>query len=368
METPYLISKKIDSNTNFVFLKKSKKFLIFDDLYIDLFNQFFSLTKKNFTNYVLKNFPDSNPKTIYSDLKELLKIQNFKYGKTEQKYIIPQNLNIFRFKLGDTYFSINYDDIKVVNSVVGQLFHLRDKTNVKSINYYVFKSNGRYFLNNDNENIGSWNDKEIHYLTGKLLALILCDFHKLKEDNWSSFLHASAVSKSSNAFVLVGESGSGKSTSCAILSKNGYNLLSDDITPISRNGKVGNFPNSISIKEPSFKKINDLFSKENFSNTIKISKGKIKYLNPHGLSSFSPKTINCSTIIRIKYNSEKENSFQKLKLNDLLPLIVNESFFPTNLKSVNGFMNWFVTCKCYILNYNNDKSLINFLNKLNASL
>ena len=364
METPYLISKKIDSDANFVFLKKSKKFLIFDDLYIDLFNQFYSLTKKKFTNYVLKNFPNSNPKTIYSDLKELLKIQDFKYGKTEQKYIIPQDLNIFKFKLGDTCFSINYDDIKIVNTIIGQLFHLKDKTKIKSINYYVFKSNGRYFLNNDNENIGSWNDKEIHYLTGKLLSLIMCDFHKVEENKWSGFLHASAVSKDSNAIVIVGESGSGKSTSCAILSKNEYNLLADDTTPISRDGKVGNFPNSISIKESSFQKINDLFLKVNFSDTIKIRKGKIKYLNPHGLKIFSPKTINCSTIIRIKYNSEKQNSLKKVKLKDLLPLIVNESFFPTNLKSVNGFMNWFINCKCYTLNYNNDKSLINFFNKL----
>ena len=365
METPHLISKKIHSNTNFVFLKKSKKFLIFDDLYIDLFNHFYSLSKKNFIDYVLKNFPKSNPKKIYSDLKELLRIEEIKYDKTKHKYVIPQNLNIFKFKLGDNYFSINYDDIKVVNTVIGQLFHLKDKTNIKSINYYVFKSNGRYFLNNDNENIGSWNDKEIHYLTGKLLSLIMCDFHKVEENKWSGFLHASAVYKDSNAIVIVGESGSGKSTSCAILSKNEYNLLADDTTPISRDGKVGNFPNSISIKEPSFQKINDLFLKKvNFSDTIKISKGLIKYLNPHGLKSFRPKTINCSTIIRIKYNSKKQNSLKKVKLKDILPLIVNESFFPTNLKSVNGFMNWFISCKCYTLNYNNDKSLINFFKKL----
>ena len=105
--------------------------------------------------------------------------------------------------------------------------------------------------------------------------------------------------------------------------------------------------------------INDLFSKANISETINISKGKIKYLNPHGLKSFTPKTINCSTILRIKYNPKKENSLKKIKLKDLLPLIVNESFFPTNLKSVDGFMNWFINCKCYTLNYNNDESLIN---------
>ena len=109
-------------------------------------------------------------------------------------------------------------------------------------------------FNDDYKIIGSWSDKEIHYLTGKLLSLIMCDFHNVKETKWSAFLHASAISKDGNAIVIVGESGSGKSTSCAILSKNDYNLLADDTTPISIDGKVGNFPNSISIKEPSFQK------------------------------------------------------------------------------------------------------------------
>ena len=89
-------------------------------------------------------------------------------------------------------------------------------------------------------------------------------------------------------------------------------------------------------------------------------------MNLHGLKRFNPETINCSTIVRIKYNSEKQNSLKKVKFIDLLPLIVNESFFPTNMKSVNGFMNWFLNCKCYTLNYNNDNSLINFLNKLES--
>ncbi len=364
METPYFISKKIDSNTNFVFLNKSKKFLIFDDLYIELINHFYSLSKKNFTNYVLKNFPNSNPKKIYSDLEELLHTEEIVINKNYEKLIIPKNLKIFKFKLGDSYFSINYEDFKIVNTIIGQLFHLKYEANVKSINYYVFELNGRYFLNDDDKIIGSWNNKEIHYLTGKLISLIMCDFHKIKENKWSGFLHASAVSKDGNAIVIIGESGSGKSTACAILSKNDYNILADDTTPISRDGKVGNFPNSISIKEPSFQKINDLFSKENISDTINISKGKIKYLNPYGLKSFTPKTINCSTILRIKYNSKKQNSLKKVKLRDLLPLIVNESFFPTNLKSVDGFMNWFINCKCYTLNYNNDKSLINFFKEL----
>lgn len=365
METSYSISKKIDNNNHFVFIKNSKQFLIVDDLYLILFNDFYENSKNDFIKNTSKKFPDSNANDIYIELKKLLKKLTPISEKPTNKFVIPQNLKKFKFKLGDIYFTINYNDLKIINTVISQLFHLKDNTNIKSKNYYVFEANGSYFLNNDSENIGFWNENEIHYLTGKLLSLIMCDFHSVEEENWSGFLHASAVSKDSNAFVIVGESGSGKSTSCAILSKKSFNLLSDDITPISIEGKIGNFPNSISIKEPSFKKINDLFDKEKLSDIINVDKGKIKYLNPSGFSSFIPKTVNCTNIIRIKYDPKSDNSLNQVELKDLLPLIVNESFFPTNSESVNAFMNWYMNCQCYILNYSNDDSLINFLEKIN---
>ena len=364
MKNKYIISKKIDKNNQFVFLKKPKKFLIVDNIYLKLFNDFYYESSDNLKKTISKISPNLNSNKIYSELKELLNISPLKSTKFEYEYTIPKNLKKFKLRLGDSCYTINYDDFKIINTVIGQLFHLKEETNINTINYYVFNSNGRYFLCDDDKIIGSWPDKEIHYLTGKLLSLIMCDFHNIEENKWSGFLHASTVSKYNNAVVIVGESGSGKSTSSAILTKYGFKLISDDITLISREGKVGNFPNAISIKEPSFQKINDLFLKVNISETFNISKGKIKYLNPHGVKIFTPKTINCSTIIRIEYNSKKENSLKKVKLKDLLPLIVNESFFPTNLKSVEGFMNWFINCKCYTLTYNNDKSLINFFKDL----
>ena len=111
MKISNFISKKIDKKNYFVFIKKTKKFVIVDGLYLTLFKNYYSLSIKDFKSYILKNFPNSNPEKIYSELKELLQIPNFRFRKIIQKYIIPQNLNIFKFKLGDTYFSINYDDI-----------------------------------------------------------------------------------------------------------------------------------------------------------------------------------------------------------------------------------------------------------------
>ena len=364
METSNFISKKIDKKNHFVFLKAPKEFLIVDDLYVTLFNQFYSLSEENLKKNISKTFSSNNANDIYLELKELLKNTDLKKTQIKDKYKIPDNLKSFKFKLGVEFFTIYYDDLDIVNTVIGQLFHMENNSVDKSKNYYVFKHNKRYFLNNQNVNIGSWKKDEIHYLTGKLLSLIMCDFHKIVEEKWSGFLHASAVSISSNAYVIVGESGNGKSTSSAILSKNGFELLSDDITPVSRDGKIANFPNSISIKEPSFTKIQGLYNDEKLSDAISISKGKIKYLNTHKSSTFNPVTLSCSNIIWIKYDKDSDNSLKELELKEILPLIVNESFFPINSKSVKGFMSWFVKCTCYEIIYNNDDSLIDFFNTI----
>ena len=364
MEKINFISKKIDNKNQFVFIKSSNKFLIFENLYIDLLNQFFSLSKNGFENYVLKNFPNSNPNNIYLELKELLLKSYLIPPKTEYCSEIPKNLQTFKFKLGEISFTINYDDIEVVNTVIGQLFHLHDNNIINPKNYYVFKTNDRYFLKNSNENLGSWKNDEIHFLTGKLLSLIMCDFHKVEEKKWAGFLHASTICKDNKAFIVIGESGDGKSTCSAVLCKHGYNLVADDITPINREGKVGNFPNSISIKTSSFNKIKDLYSHKKINYVTNTKKGKIRYLNPSGLINFTPNTLSCFDIVKIKYDEKKKNSIRQVKLKDILPIIINDSYFPSSVKSVKSLMNWLINCNYYNINYNNDSILVNFFEKI----
>ena len=166
MKNKFLISKKIDNNNQFVFLKKPKKFLIVDNIYLKVFNDFYYESSNNLKKTISKISPNLNSNKIYSELKELLNTSTLKPTKSEYEYTIPKNLKKFKLRLGDSCYTINYDDFKIINTVICQLFHLKEETNIKPINYYVFKSNGRYFLNENDKNIGTCNRNEIHYLTG----------------------------------------------------------------------------------------------------------------------------------------------------------------------------------------------------------
>ena len=138
----------------------------------------------------------------------------------------------------------------------------------------------------------------------------------------------------------------------------------DDITPINREGKVGNFPNSISIKTSSFNKIKDLYSHKKINYVTNTKKGKIRYLNPSGLINFTPNTLSCFDIVKIKYDEKKKNSIRQVKLKDILPIIINDSYFPSSVKSVKSLMNWLINCNYYNINYNNDSILVNFFEKI----
>ena len=134
MKNTYLISKKIDKNNQFVFLKKSKKFLIVDNIYLKLFNDFYYKSSDSLKKTISKISPNLNTNKIYSELNELLETSNLKSTKLEHSHVIPKNLKKFKLRLGDSCYTINYDDFQIINTVVGQLFHLEDNSNSKSKN------------------------------------------------------------------------------------------------------------------------------------------------------------------------------------------------------------------------------------------
>lgn len=65
------------------------------------------------------------------------------------------------------------------------------------------------------------------------ISEIACDY-----DNHLAVLHAAALTKSGKTLLLCNPSGSGKTTLCWLLSERGFDLVHDDVVPISLDGKL----------------------------------------------------------------------------------------------------------------------------------
>ena len=210
--------------------------------------------------------------------------------------------------------------------------------------------------------IGKWNLKSINFLKGKLISLLISNFHDIEENNWAGFLHASVVHKSDKSFVIVGSSGSGKTTLCKLLIDAGYNLISDDIAPLNQDGTFAYFPNALSIKESGFDSI--LASRSNYSiYDSKTFKGKTKYLFPKN-QIIKNDFFKSKIIVKIKF---VENSEFKIKYDSKIEILnefINDSFIPRNNRSVKSFIKWFKNCKCLDITYSNFNDINKFLKNI----
>ncbi len=103
---------------------------------------------------------------------------------------------------------------------------------------YLFKSrnSGKFLLTNDDRLIFERYDRSSYadiraLLLGVLLGIVLHTKNRFP-------LHASAVDVGGRAVLFSGPCGSGKSTLAAAFSKRGFDLISDDITVITRDGQT----------------------------------------------------------------------------------------------------------------------------------
>ena len=78
----------------------------------------------------------------------------------------------------------------------------------------------------------------------------------------------------------MGKSGSGKTLSSSILLKNGFDLVCDDMSPLTREGKIGYFPNAMSVKPSGYKKIQQLLNNSFHVCETTGPKGPTKYIYP----------------------------------------------------------------------------------------
>ena len=198
----------------------------------------------------------------------------------------PKFSKNFSFEIENFTYTIFYDDSINLNDIFGQPNHLY--TNKKSKNNYfkVFTKNNKVYLYLNEKYIGSWVKNEVHFLKGKLLSLIIFNYHSLSEKNWSAFLHGSIVHNSKKPFLIIGNSGSGKTSLATLLVKNGFKLICDDTAPLNNKGFFGHFPNALSIKK-SHNGILENCSLSNFYRfETKTYKGDITYLYPKKKRNF----------------------------------------------------------------------------------
>lgn len=362
MENKNIIYEKIDNINYLIYIKKSEKILIVSKSNLSIIKNYLSKQKDEFKEFLKKTFKLSDTVSILSELSELTNKEKTKsIGIKPVK--TPKFSRNFSFEIENFAYTIFYDDSINLNDIFGQLNHLYTNKKSKNHCFKVFTKNNKVYLYFNEKYIGSWDKNKVHFLKGKILSLIIYNYHNLSEKKWSAFLHGSIVHSSKKSFLIIGNSGSGKTSLATLLVKNGFKLICDDTAPLNNEGFFGHFPNALSIKK-SRDGILENYSLSNFYRfETKTYKGDITYLYPKKNEIFK-KFYYCDNIFRVNYNKNLNFKISISNKQKVLQELINDSFLVRNNKSIKSFIKWVKKGKFYDITYSNEKDVLDFIKKI----
>ena len=182
-------------------------------------------------------------------------------------------------------------------------------------------------------------------------------------------LHSAVLEKNGKSVILPAQSGSGKSTLCALLTLNGWRLLSDEMALINlKSNQLHALARPISLKNESINVIENQPCETIFSEVVNdTNKGTISHLKP---STDSVKNVDNTAlpfaIVFPKYQANEAITITSTDQATAFMSIIENSFNysvlgETGFKAVSKLID---NTQCYTLSYSNTEEVLAFFDGL----
>ncbi len=183
-------------------------------------------------------------------------------------------------------------------------------------------------------------------------------FFDKKQNDWMTFIHASAVKKNNEVILLTSAGGSGKSTMAGLLQLHGFDFFSDDFVGVEAGNKMAYpFPAAICAKNETIKLLG-----EKGLGMYPANAKKTAYIKPAKPLQTNPGEV--KKVVFIKYDPDMDLNIRELSILDSLKTFHPEAWIGNDMKRAEIFLNWFEKLKFYKLEYGNNEKAISSLNKL----
>ncbi|MGB1392367.1 MAG: hypothetical protein ACPG6C_06630, partial [Flavobacteriaceae bacterium] len=276
---------------------------------------------------------------------------------SESKYVLPSNFAFQKYyKIHTKIFKVQFLNEYQLSLIHPKFAHLEiQETSKVDHTFQLFTFNHLIHILLDDQFIGAWESKNVHYFQGKFsMKIIECIYNK-SEAEWMGVFHASAINYNKDTILILGDSGNGKSTSLALLQAQGFQCIADDFVPIDQAHDVYSFPAGISIK----KKALPVLLKE--YPTLKTSaeyhyerlNKTVRYLPPEKIDYH--KKAPCKALVFIKYDESVDFEISEISKLNAFEHLVPDSWISSVPKNAAAFLEWFEQLPCYQLTYSNNE-------------
>ena len=359
-----------------MWFQRSNNYLILDENNIFLIDKFLESADYNhFHNLITKDTSYSHRDSLelFSDIESILISVNS--VEDIEDNLVNKDINILNadksyvskiYNFNGTNIKINYQTTCEQDYIHPQFAHLTENNSniIPDCEFHVITFDNHLYLFKNSSYLGDFKKRDYHLLQGKFAIELICALTNTKESDWLATFHASAIGNKSEAIMLIGESGKGKSTLATILMNHGFDLLTDDFTPmLAKSQQIHPYPSAISIKKNAFTLTDTIINPEEYKTfeSPNSKKGTIRYINPNNLNI---KPLPCSKILLVNYQKDSHSSLDNLDIKKVLEILIPDSWispFPQHSKS---FMNWLEDCTFYKLTYSDTNSAIALIETL----
>ena len=358
-----------------VFSQSSGRLYGFDQFGSSLFS--FLESDRNAEKELLQCAKDND--NLKSIVKSIIKILDDNEEKDESSFDVykveyPLELdsieskNPFYYQLDDFVFVIDTDDMLIIKTVLPTLAHLRcedSPQNQPSLNINLKKvENNKWFIYFNGKVV--YKDLELEALLPRLLDYIRIAYYHTTD--YIISLHSAALYVDEIPLILPAVSGSGKSTLSAYMMEKGCSFLTDEVVLIDKDECIKPIPMSITLKEGSWKVLEDVgISFDNLLVHKRFDGQKLHFLPPKNISEKSLKVTNAFLIFP-KYQEGVQTEIKELSTLEVLAYItssgyeVMDSYNWSNIhrwiKLLEGFQKFAITYSSLEDAYLNIKRLI----------
>lgn len=367
-----LIVKELE-NKSIVWFENSNQYLVLEQLAAAIVNDLFKKkeVKKIATHLESElDIPFEKAIDFILDIEEKIVKPNLEFNEKKvskpKNYSTPNSYSYTKtYLINAKTFKVQFSNEFELSLIHPKFAHLETLgVSQPSHEMKVFNNANYIYFTLDDELVGSWSRKDVHFFQGKFsMKIIECSYEKL-EDMWMGVFHASAIGQGKNSALVLGDSGNGKSTSLALLQAHGLNCIADDFVPIDNQQKVYAFPAGISIKKKSLETLLPLYpeletsAEYNYTRLNKI----VRYLPPKDTDY--DKIYPCKALVFIKYNKEVEFEFEQISNINAFEKLIPDSWISQKQENVSIFLDWFSSLPCYQLTYSDNQKMIDTMSEL----
>lgn len=366
--SPKLI-KAIDNDNVILWFEKSNKYVITSCTHSELIKTYMhpDESRDSFVDNIQQNFHLNleAANTLYDEIRDFLKDVNSIEDKNSYNNNISTAPNTYieqSYKFEDTVVNIRYESEVIKSLVHPQINHHLIKTNAKyDVLFDIFKIDDELHLLKDEKQVGSFKTESFHFLQGKFALELTNTIHNTHINNWVATFHASTISNGKESIMIVGDSGNGKSTLSVLLMAHGFDILTDDFTPLYEDDlHLYRYPAATSIKKGAFEALKPYLNNIDLlkTHTNGPKKVNIKYVPPILNYESQASSFPCKTIVYVKYNSSKKDSLNLVSSKKILETLIPDSWISPKEAHALKFIDWFKEVNCYELNYSNNNFAI----------